>query len=157
MSFFCMGFRVVSLNDFNASFHWTIANTDLSGSGVVDAGQTVTINLNSYYPGLVSLYSGQELMASGYLPKTCSGFSNTPTPHTPVPTHTPTSTLNPTEVVKTLIPQTSATPEILIPVTGVDLAGGNGLPHMLFNLGLGFLGLGLVMNGLARQRRELDL
>jgi hypothetical protein len=141
-----MGFRIVSHNDFNASYHWDIANTNLSGSGVVDAGQTLTINLTQYYPGLVSLYAGQQLMDSGYLPKTCSGFTNTPTP-----------TLNPTQVVKTLIPQTSSTPEILIPVTGVDLVGGNSLPHMLFNLGLGFLGLGFVMNGLARRRRELDL
>jgi hypothetical protein len=60
-------------------------------------------------------------------------------------------------VVKTLIPHVNTTQEILIPVTGIDIGGGNSLQRMLFSLGLGFLGLGFVMNGLSRRRRDLDL
>ena len=84
----------------------------------------------------------------------------TPTPpvissRTPRPSNTPKS--DPTKVVKTLIPRAITTPEILIPVTGIDLVGGNTTSRMLFNLGLGLIGLGFVLNGLSRNRKELDL
>jgi hypothetical protein len=42
-------------------------------------------------------------------------------------------------------------------VTGADLGGGWKLQTVFFNLGIGFLGLGLVLNGLARERKELDI
>jgi hypothetical protein len=42
-------------------------------------------------------------------------------------------------------------------VTGANLRGGAGLQTVFFNLGIAFLGLGLVLNGLARERKELDL
>jgi hypothetical protein len=63
---------------------------------------------------------------------------------------------DPTKVVKTLLPPITLTPDILIPVTGVDLGGGNSPQRMLFSLGLGFLGLGFVMNGIYRKRNDLD-
>lgn len=47
--------------------------------------------------------------------------------------------------------------EVLIPVTGADLNGGSGMRVMFLNLGIGFLGLGLVLNGGARQRKSWDL
>jgi hypothetical protein len=53
-------------------------------------------------------------------------------------------------------PSTSQS-EVLIPVTGADLTAGSGVPAMFFNLGIGFLGLGLVLNGVARQRKSWDL
>ena len=113
-----------------------------------------------YYPGIVTLYSGQQLMASGFLPTNCGERENTPTPpvitsSTPRPSNTPHS--NPTEVFTTLVPKAITTPEILIPVTGIDLVGGNTTSRMLFNLGLGLIGLGFVLNGLSRNRKELDL
>ena len=45
----------------------------------------------------------------------------------------------------------------LIPVAGAALGGGWRTSTILFNLGIGFLGLGLVLNGLARTRKDLDL
>jgi hypothetical protein len=157
--FFCMGFRIISLNSFESSYAWSI-NGGPSGSGSLPALGYVDIHTD-YYPGLVTLYAGQQLMESGFLPTDCDNDENTPTPPattpgTPRPTNTPTRR-NPTEVVKTLIPQTSSTSEILIPVTGVDLAGGSSPSRMIFNLGLGLLGLGLVLNGLSRNRKELEI
>jgi hypothetical protein len=49
------------------------------------------------------------------------------------------------------------TPQPLIPVTGADLGGGWSTQTIFFNLGIGFLGLGLVLNGLARSRKEQEL
>jgi hypothetical protein len=155
--FYCTGFTVVSHNNFQASYEWSISGGP-SGTGVVVPLGSVSYD-TAYYPGVVSLYSGGQLMAAGYLPTNC-GEQNTPTPpvgtpRTPSPSNTPRP--NNTEVVKTLIPKTSSTSEILIPVTGVDLAGSNSLPRMLFNLGLGFLGLGFVMNGMDRRRKDMEL
>jgi hypothetical protein len=44
----------------------------------------------------------------------------------------------------------------LIPVTGANLSAGGSTQTIFFNLGIAFLGLGLVLNGLARERKELD-
>jgi hypothetical protein len=156
LEFYCTGFTVINKNDFVASYEWSIGGGP-SGTGVVEPFGSVSYD-TEYYPGLVSLYSGGQLMAAGYLPTDCGKKDKTPTPpvrtpRTPAPSRTPH---DPTKVVKTLIPPVT-TPDILIPVTGVDLAGGNSLPRMLFSLGLGLLGLGFVMNGMARRRTDLDL
>jgi hypothetical protein len=93
--------------------------------------------------------------------------TNTPVPPTATPTNTPgpgpsaTPTNTPTNTATPVpgIPPT-ATPRPsspLIPVTGAALGGGWSAQTIFFNLGIGFLGLGLVLNGLARSRRELDL
>jgi hypothetical protein len=158
LEFFCIGIRVINHNDFRASFAWNIDGGP-SGTGVVEPLSFVDIE-TGYYPGIVTLYSGQQLMDSGKLPTNCGERENTPTPpvitsNTPRPSNTPHS--NPTEVFKTLEPKANTTPEILIPVTGIDLAGGNNTSRMLFNLGLGFLGMGLVLNGLSRNRKELEI
>jgi hypothetical protein len=154
-----MGFRIISLNSFESSYAWSI-NGGPSGSGSLPALGYIDIPTD-YYPGLVTLYAGEQMMESGYLPADCDEDENTPTPPaatpgTPRPTNTP-SRRNPTEVVKTLIPDPNATPEILIPVTGIDLAGGNSARSLLFSLGIGFLGLGLVLNGLSRNRKDLEI
>ena len=47
--------------------------------------------------------------------------------------------------------------EVLIPVTGAALNTGGSLRLVFFNVGIGFLGLGLVLNGLARERKNLDI
>lgn len=152
-----MGFTITSNNNDQSSYEWNIGGTTLSGTGSLAPNESVSINTD-YYPGVVSLYSGGVLMAAGFLPTNCDRVTNTPTspastPRTPAPSRTPQ---DPTQVVKTLIPKVTTTPDILIPVTGVDLGGGNSLQRMLFSLGLGFLGLGFVMNGLSRRRKELD-
>jgi hypothetical protein len=69
---------------------------------------------------------------------------------TPIPTTTGDPGPNPTPTRK---PRHN-TP-VLIPVTGANLSGG-GTQTIFFNLGIAFLGLGLVLNGLARERKELD-
>jgi hypothetical protein len=109
----------------------------------------------------VTVSSPDQNTATGYLPTNCDEDENTPTPTTttpgtPRPTNTPTRR-NPTEVVETLIPDPNVTPEILIPVTGVDLAGAGSASRMLFNLGIGLLGLGLVLNGLSRNRKDMEI
>jgi hypothetical protein len=157
LEFYCTGFTVINNNDFVASYEWNI-NGGPSGTGVVEPLESVSYD-TAYYPGVVSLYSGGLLMAAGYLPTDCGKKVNSPTPpvrtpRTPAPSRTP---YDPTKVFKTLIPPVTITPDILIPVTGVDLAGSNSLPRMLFSLGLGFLGLGFVMNGMSRRRKDLDI
>ena len=151
--FYCMGFTVVSLNNFESSYEWSISGGP-SGTGTVPAFGSVSYD-TTYYPGVVTLYSGGILMAAGYLPTDCDESRPSPTPTTPPTSRTPRS--NPTEVVRTLIPPVSSTPDILIPVTGVDLGAGNTLQKTLFNLGLLFLGLGLVMRGFSRNRSERDI
>jgi hypothetical protein len=66
----------------------------------------------------------------------------------------PGSTPNPGA---TFVPAPSGETQVLIPVTGANLNTGGGLRHVFFNLGIGFLGLGLVLNGLSRERKNSDL
>jgi hypothetical protein len=93
--------------------------------------------------------------------------TNTPIPptNTPIPTDEPTNTpLPPTvtpEPTATLVPATatnepqpteiqptSSPPAVLIPVTGVNFGGSRGLMEgLLQDLGIGFLGFGLLMHG----------
>jgi hypothetical protein len=75
-------------------------------------------------------------------------------PKDKTPTQSPRIT--PTVKVKTVAPPV-VTPQILIPVTGVDLGSGGNQQMTLLNLGLAFLGLGLVLNGFARARKEWDI
>jgi hypothetical protein len=154
---FCYNIRITSFNDFVSSFAWTITNGP-SGTGVLDPFGYVDIE-TGYYPGsLVILYSDNKIMDSDYFPTNCEEDKDTPTPpkipsRTPGPSRTPR---NPTKVYDTLVPKISITPDIIIPVTGLDLAGGGSASRTLFNLGLAFLGLGFVINGLARHRKELE-
>ncbi len=106
LEFFCMGFRIISLNSFESSYAWSI-NGGPSGTGTLPAFGFVDI-YTDYYPGLVTLYADQQLMDAGFLPTDCDEDENTPTPPattpgTPRPTNTPTRR-NPTEVVKTSHP-----------------------------------------------------
>jgi hypothetical protein len=163
LTFFCTGFRITNMNDFEGAFSyaWSIAGGPSGNTNPLAQGESVDI-LTSYYPGLVTVTSAdQQAIATGYLPTNCGEVENSPTPSattrgTPRPTNTPTRR-NPTEVVETLIPDPNVTPEILIPVTGVDLAGAGSASRMLFNLGIGLLGLGLVLNGLSRNRKDLEI
>lgn len=74
-------------------------------------------------------------------------------PKDKTPTQPPRIT--PTVKVRNVAPPV-VTPEILIPVTGVDLSSGGNLKMTLVNLGLAFVGLGLVLNGFARSRKDWD-
>jgi hypothetical protein len=68
------------------------------------------------------------------------------------------SKATPTDVPSSPNPASPSTQaEVLIPVTGADLNAGSDLRALFFNLGIGFLGLGLVLNGVARQRKSWDL
>ncbi len=81
-----------------------------------------------------------------------------PTPTDPITTVTPTETTpEPTETQTTppptLAPPSNDTPNVLIPVTGIDLNGAGHQDNFLKlfgNLGFSLLGLGLVLKSLAR-------
>jgi hypothetical protein len=86
-----------------------------------------------------------------------------PATATPLPSSTPTSTPVPTGPpgTSTSVPGgPTRTPQpanpVLIPVTGADLGGGWSVHTLFLNLGISFLGLGLILNGLARSRRDLE-
>lgn len=149
---FCTSIRIISHNNFQASFEWTI-NGGPSGTGVLEPFGFVDIPTGNFSGAVVVLFANDQEMARGVFPTNCSQVENTPTPPT-IPSRTPR---NPTEVVKTLIPDPNTTPEILIPVTGVALAGGGSASRMLFNFGIGLLGLGLVLNGLSRNRKDMEI
>jgi len=75
--------------------------------------------------------------------------TNTPRPPTQVVTRTPT-------LPPTLPPPSVDTPEVLIPVTGINLNfhdSMNNLQVIFINLGLSLLGLGMVFHGLSRRIR----
>jgi hypothetical protein len=78
----------------------------------------------------------------------------TPDPGNPTPTEDPDQTTNPTSVPTMSQPVPSNDPTILIPVTGMEI--GNHSPidkvqSVMFNMGLGFLGLGLVLQSLRKK------
>ncbi|MFN2199102.1 MAG: hypothetical protein ACK2UW_23495, partial [Anaerolineales bacterium] len=76
--------------------------------------------------------------------------TNTRQPHEPNPTHTPSggSVASPVPV---------GTQSVLIPVTGLDTSMNlNFLQRTLLNLGLGFLGIGLVLQGVAISSRRKE-
>lgn len=80
-----------------------------------------------------------------------------PTPPGQQPTRTPTSTLvlaTATPSDPTATPTATATPEggVIIPVTGGTLFNPNVLSGFLINLGLLFLGIGLMITGLSRPK-----
>jgi hypothetical protein len=86
-------------------------------------------------------------------------ITNTPT-DTPTGTLTATSTatITPTSTVTSTATATTTTqpqPPPLIPVTGANLGGGWKNSTIFFNLGIAFLGFGLVLHGLARERKQL--
>jgi hypothetical protein len=86
------------------------------------------------------------------------GPSTTPTSTgQPGPSVTPSATTTPSGSGPTSTPNPNDPGTPLIPVTGVSLGGGWSAQTIFFNLGIGFLGLGLVLNGLARSRRELEV
>lgn len=72
---------------------------------------------------------------------------------TPAPSqeNTPVPTLS--------VPRVQSTAAVLIPVTGTDLIGSSSVANLsthatLFELGVGFLGIGMVFQGLARRKEE---
>jgi hypothetical protein len=60
---------------------------------------------------------------------------------------------NTPETPQVTIPQTGGTP-VLIPVTGVADDLGSMAPAGMFSMGLGFFGLGTILHGISRRKRE---
>jgi hypothetical protein len=78
----------------------------------------------------------------------------TPTPGDPTPTPPTDETPDPTQPPTLPPPVTTTTPSVLIPVTGMEIGGDSPLDKVqsvMFNLGLGFLGLGLVLQSLRKK------
>jgi hypothetical protein len=83
---------------------------------------------------------GQQFAGSAQAAQGCTHTGATPNP------------------AATFVPAASSgQAQVLIPVTGANLNTGGSLRLVFFNLGIGFLGLGLVLNGLARERKNWDL
>lgn len=132
--------RVINPNNVALNFEWNIQGSTLSGIGNVPAGSHVD---------LVTSPQGARdtfvLYRSGVLQTSTLSATNCLRTSTKVPGSSPT----PSATVPV-----SGTPPVLIPVTGIDLNAGNlPLSHAFFNLSLGFLGLGLVLNALSRERK----
>ena len=84
--------------------------------------------------------------------------SPTPGEPTPTPGGSTATTVppNPTSVVTLAPPASSDSSPILIPVTGSDLSSNKTqelYKSILFNLGLGMLGIGLILQGIFRKNR----
>jgi hypothetical protein len=137
-------------------------------SGVTsDAGGTVTYKVYSD-PQCSSSYKGYEdtvNVANGVVPNSQDfQFNDVGTfyflaTYSGDPKNDPVSDKCGNEVLTVHSPGShpTTTPQPLIPVTGADLGGGWSTQTIFFNLGIGFLGLGLVLNGLARSRKEQEL
>ncbi|MDP3450289.1 MAG: hypothetical protein Q8R87_06890 [Anaerolineaceae bacterium] len=69
-----------------------------------------------------------------------------------MPTSTPTLTIVPTLP----IPVTGGDQQLIIPVTGMDLAdnGFNKSSRIMMNFGFGFIGLGLVLQGFGKKMKQ---
>jgi hypothetical protein len=140
---------------------WTITNPntypvsyevnkpDLSspilGSAPIPGNSSVNVETLLSYGNIILLYSGGNLQDSATAASECippeNPPDNPPTPLIPVTDVTP--------------PRATGGQAVLIPVTGVDMgAVARQLPGAFTNTGLGFLGLGLVLSGLARRREE---
>jgi cell division septation protein DedD len=159
--------------------HGTTISFSYTGRGNGCGTENVKYSNNA---GSAKSISG--LRGFGY-PDPCADTSPTNTPTTPVKTATPTTTptatqqpgpsltpantptgtltATPTTDPRTSTPTTTSEPGAptptlspLIPVTGVHLGAG-GAQTSFFNLGIAFLGLGMVLNGLARARKEIDI
>jgi hypothetical protein len=74
---------------------------------------------------------------------------------TPTITATATDTSTPTVVPTLPIPVTGGDNQVLIPVTGADLTsnGFNKTSKVMMNFGFGFIGLGLVLQGISKKRQ----
>jgi len=72
---------------------------------------------------------------------------------------TPASTQENTPVPTLSVPSAQSSAAVLIPVTGIDLLESSSASNLsshavLFELGIGFLGVGMVFQGLARRKTE---
>jgi hypothetical protein len=77
-----------------------------------------------------------------------------PTPAEPTPTTVTDETPDPTPQPTLPPPTSNDPPTVLIPVTGAEMGSGNPLENVqsvMFNLGLSFLGLGLVLQSLRKR------
>jgi hypothetical protein len=158
----------------NKTVYWKVEGQPGSATpGLIASGSAPTDNTGYFCVSAHTVQSpeGGEYKYTVSKTSTFDGGSNKhdnyrvqPAPTaTPVPSATPTNTEGPSPT-PTDTPQPgepTATPKPhnppLIPVTGANLGGGWSTQTIFFNLGIGFLGLGLVLNGLARSRKEQDL
>jgi uncharacterized repeat protein (TIGR01451 family) len=128
---------------------YEINKLDLSspivGPDPIPGESSVTIETLISYGSPILLFSNGVQQASASAKTGCVSVPTEP-PNNPVVTVVPVTPVN---------PPTGEGPVVLIPVTGVDMGSfGRQMPGSLASTGLGFLGLGLVLNGIARRREE---
>jgi len=135
------GWTITNPNTYPVNYE--INNPDLSspiiGATPIPGQSSLNIETLLSYGNTVLLYSDGILQASASAKTGCI-------PSTPQVTNTP-------ETPQITVVPPAGNSGVLIPVTGVDLnAFHREIPGALANSGLGFLGLGLVLNGIARRR-----
>ena len=134
-------------NNYPLDYFWTWSIlSEPGGMGNIGAQSTGTFT-TEFKPATMQIRMGS--LQFYITPEDCSVPHSDKTP-------TPRSRITPTVSIKTVAPPV-VTPEILIPVTGVDQTDGGSLKMLLANIGLLFLGFGLVLNGLARARKDWDI
>ncbi len=150
------GWLVANNNPYEVDFEYAI-DGGVSGVGTVPGNSTVSFETPvGSGTGVMSLYKSGELQNNA-TPRT--GCNDNPPP--PVPGCMDATALNYNAAAtqsdgSCLYGEvTGGGPAVLIPVTGMDMGLlGRTLPGTLFGLSFSFVGLGLVLTGLARRRED---
>jgi hypothetical protein len=149
----CTNFTVTNLNPFAVNYSYVIGSGGPGGTGSLEVGEAETIE-TGYYPGLVVVYvEGFKDPMDAHLMKSGEVCQKHTTETPPVKTKTP-------RIVRQQTPEPPPVvgePDILIPVTGADFGTTLPLNSIFFSLSIGFIGLGLVLNGSARERKEEEI
>jgi len=135
------GWRVVNNNPYPVSFEFIIADSNVAGVGLVPANGIAEI----YTPhgagnGQLRLYSAGVLLGTAKAAMNCVVNENVP-PEVPI-VPTPFVVIPPTGPV--LIPVTGAANPLHIPAQ-----------RLLFSLSIGFAGVGFLLQGFSRRRKEI--
>jgi hypothetical protein len=132
-------------NSYPVDYFWTWSiSSEPGGMGNIAALSSGSFS-TEFKPATMQIRLGS--LQFNIVPEDCNIPPKDETP-TPPP-------YNPPKILTVAPPV--VTPEILIPVTGVDMGSSGSQQMILVNLGLAFLGLGLVLNGLARTRKDWDI
>lgn len=134
------GWRVTNPNAFSVDFEWRVNGSILAGLRTVGANSTVDFDTPKSEGSIIMVYVGGELLDEATGVATCRTTQETPAPTPPPSVRIPVTG------------STTVQSAVLIPVTGLSDDLANMTPSALLNFGLGLLGLGLVMHGIARRR-----
>jgi hypothetical protein len=133
------GWRVTNPNGYAVDFEYRINASIMAGVFTVGGNSTFDFQTAQSIGSIAMIYYGGDLQDTATGMATC--------PDGPPPENPPEE--------PPLIPPTGGDP-VLIPVTGLDLSAPGTASLALFNLGLAFFGIGIVLQGLARRRERFE-